>query len=151
MKVDVFSPGKGIIKELSYFPDEVISNKDLGDGFLIELSDNNIYSPFDATVKVLYPTGHAVCLESDDGVQVMLHIGADTYKIQGINNVYANVGARVKQGERIIKTNVKELLKKTGSVAMAVVFLNKVNLLNLKGGIEADKDTVVATIEKQNV
>ncbi len=128
-EIKFLSPGFGKISKLKDFPDEVISDGTMGDGFTVCLEDDFVVAPFDGEVTVVFPTGHAICLVSDDGIQMMIHIGAETYKITDLNKIYIKVGERVKKGDKLVKTSVKGLKKKTGSSAMAVVFLNgeKVN------------------------
>lgn len=126
------SPGKGKVCKLKEFPDEVISDGTLGDGFALYLEDDFIVAPFNGEVTIVYPTGHAICLVSDDGAQMMIHIGAETFNIIDLNKTYIKVGDRVEKGDRLIKTSVKDLKKKTGSSAMAVVFLNGEKVSDLK-------------------
>ncbi len=121
---EIASPCEGKILPLKEFPDEIIADGTMGDGFTVMLSGNKIVSPFDGTVAVLYPTGHAVCLESDDGVQMMIHIGAETYALQGLNHACVKAGQSVKKGDLLIRTDVRKMKRKTGSSAAAVVFLN---------------------------
>ena len=126
------SPCTGKLYSIDHFPDEIIADRVMGDGFMIELTDNEIVSPFDGIVKVVYPTGHALCLESNDGISMMIHIGVDTFNIQGLNTTYVEVNDRVNKGDLLVKTNVKEMIKKTGNSACAIVFLNNEKVKDLK-------------------
>lgn len=132
------SPCKGVIYNIEKFPDEIISSKAMGDGFGIRLSGNKIFSPFSGEVKVMYPTGHAICLESDEGIQLMIHIGIDSFKIQGLNNIHVKVGDRVEVGDLLIETNVKDLIDKTGNSETAIVFLNGEKIKINQEDIEVD-------------
>ncbi len=64
-------------------PDEVFSQKILGDGYAIQLSSGSICSPANGTVTEVYDTGHAYCITSDDGLEILVHIGIDTVELKG--------------------------------------------------------------------
>ncbi len=131
-------PCKGEVIRIEDFPDEIIADKAMGDGFGVNLSGDKIVAPFNGEVKVLYPTGHALCLESEDGIQIMIHIGVDSFKIKGLNKPEVSVGDKVKTGDTLITTNVAKLKKLTGNCATAVVFLSGeiVELLKINETIE---------------
>lgn len=129
--MNFYSPCEGKIFNIEKFSDEIIASKAMGDGFGVKLSGNEIVAPFDGEVKVLYPTGHAICLQSNDGLQMMIHIGIDSFSIQGMNVTHVKVGDKVYIGDKLITTNVKKLIEKTGNSETAVVFLGgeQINLL----------------------
>lgn len=131
-EIELLSLGKGKISKLDTFPDEIISEKTLGDGFVLNATDNILVAPFDGEVSVVYPTGHAICIQGDNGIQLMIHIGAETYKIEGLNKPLVKVNDKVKKGDKLVKTNIKQLVKKTGSSAIAIVFLNGEKVIDLK-------------------
>lgn len=134
--MNFYSPCEGKIFNIEKFSDEIIASKAMGDGFGVSLSGNEIVAPFDGEVKVLYPTGHAICLESEDGLQVMIHIGIDSFSIQGMNVAHVKVGDKVYIGDKLITTNVKELIEKTGNSETAVVFLGGEQINLLKEDVE---------------
>ena len=55
----------------------------MGDGFAVEISDSLVIAPFDGEIVSTYPTRHAIALKNDDGVEVLIHIGLDTVKLEG--------------------------------------------------------------------
>ena len=77
------SPAKGIVRDLSKVPDEAFSAKYLGDGFIVEPSNGEVYSPVEGEVAMIFPTLHAVGLKCSDGIEVLVHIGVDTVKLRG--------------------------------------------------------------------
>lgn len=146
-KVEFLSPCEGEVIKIEEFPDDVFSEKALGDGFGVNLTGNKIVAPFDAEVTVLYPSGHAVCLAGDNGVKVMIHVGVETYKLDGLNKTYVKVGDRVKKGDLLIKTDVRKMKKKTGNTATAVIFLEGEEVISLKSGTSTKCLNSVAEIE----
>lgn len=137
-EIKFLSPVKGEVYKLKEFPDEIISDGTMGEGFTVLLEDDLIVSPFKGEVTVVYPTGHALCIVSEEGIQMMVHIGADTYKITDLNKTYVKVGDKVNVGDKLVKTNVRKLKKRTGSTAVAIVFLNNEKVNGLKENQDID-------------
>ncbi|MGI6510191.1 MAG: PTS glucose transporter subunit IIA [Erysipelotrichaceae bacterium] len=132
------SPAKGKCFNIEKFPDEIIAEKTMGDGYGMFLTGNRIVAPFDCEVKVVCPGGHAMCLEDRYGLQIMIHIGVETYKIQGMNKVHKKVGKRVKKGDLLITTDINKLQEKTGNTATAIVFLSGEKITLLKDDEKID-------------
>lgn len=147
--VKFYCPGEGELIKIENFPDEIIAAKDMGDGFGINISGNDILAPVDGEIKVMYPTGHAICMEGVDGTQIMIHIGIDSYNIQGLNKTHVKVGDFVKAGDKLVTTDVKQLIKKTGNSATAVVFLSgeKIELLKEKQKVKYLDDGIIKIIK----
>lgn len=77
--------------------DDVFSTGAAGDGFAIKPCDGRVLAPFDATVKQVFTTRHAVGLISDDGIALLIHVGIGTVKLKGTGFVsYVEEGQRVK-------------------------------------------------------
>lgn len=150
MELDIISLAKGTVGKLSEFPDDIIAEKTMGDGYLLYLSDNTIYAPFDGVVSVLYPSNHAMIITSSDGVSIMIHIGAETYKIMDLNKSYLKVNDTFKKGDKLIKTDYKKLKKLTGSSVVAFVYLNQQQVTSLKDGYNCDKLEVIGKLEANN-
>ena len=77
------SPLNGQLVAISEVKDPVFSQKMMGDGFAIVPSSNEVVSPVDATIEVLFPTGHAIGMKRADGLEVLIHIGMDTVELNG--------------------------------------------------------------------
>lgn len=73
----------GDIISITKVPDEVFSQKILGDGYAIIPSSGSICSPVSGTVTEVYDTHHAYCITSDDGLEILVHIGIDTVELKG--------------------------------------------------------------------
>lgn len=150
-KIEFLSPCEGEIINIEKFPDDVFSERALGDGFGVNLTGNKIVAPFDGEVTVMYPSGHAICLAGDNGVKIMIHVGVETYKLEGLNKTYVNVGDCVKRGDLLIKADIRKMKKKTGNTATAVIFLEGEEVVSLKDGYGAKCLDSVAEIEvKEN-
>lgn len=92
------SPTKGKIKPISLVKDNSFSKELLGKAIAIIPSDKEVVSPFCGVVLSVFPTKHAICLKSDDGIEVLIHLGIDTVKLNG-----KCFDLKVKEGDKVTK------------------------------------------------
>lgn len=110
----MMSPMNGNIIELSNVNDATFSEKLLGDGVAIESEDGKVFAPFDGIVSALFPTNHAISLESNDGVELLIHIGIDTVQLDGkYFTSHVEQNQKIKQGDLLIEFD-KEAIKIAG-------------------------------------
>lgn len=83
MATKVYSPANGKAIKIEKVPDEMFAQKMIGDGIAIRTNDKELYSPIEGEVKMVFETGHAVGIVSDDGSEFMIHIGIDTVQLNG--------------------------------------------------------------------
>lgn len=127
------SPLTGKLVSMSDVKDPVFSQKMMGDGFAIIPSANEVVSPVDATIEVLYPTGHAIGLRTEDGIEILIHLGIDTVKSKSNSfKLLKQVGDSVKAGDPIIQMNLKQLLKEGYDMTTPIVFLSGQKLKELE-------------------
>lgn len=119
------SPMEGKIIDLSEVPDEVFSQKLMGDGFAIEPTFGEVVSPVDGTVTTLFPTKHAVGITSNEGLELLIHFGVDTVNLKGEGiEALVEQGAAIKAGEPILRMNLDEIKAKVPSIITPVIFTN---------------------------
>lgn len=95
----------------------------MGDGFAVELSEGTICAPFDGTVIMTYPTGHAIGLRSTTGQEVLLHIGMDTVELNGKGfKVLVQADESVTAGQPLIKVDLDEIRKAGKSLVSPCIF-----------------------------
>lgn len=100
----------GDIIPLEDIEDEAFSQKVLGDGIAIEPTEGKLYSPCDGKVDMVFETKHAINLVSDDGCEILLHIGIDTVKLLGKHfKAHVSDGQRIRKGDLLITFNIKEI------------------------------------------
>lgn len=119
------SPLNGQLVAISEVKDPVFSQKMMGDGFAIVPSSNEVVSPVDATIEVLFPTGHAIGLKTNDGVEILIHLGIDTVKSKSNSfKLLKHVGDKVSAGDAIIQMNLKQLINEGYDMTTPIIFLS---------------------------
>jgi PTS system glucose-specific IIA component len=119
------SPLNGQLVAISEVKDPVFSQKMMGDGFAIVPSSNEVVSPVDATIEVLFPTGHAIGLKTNDGVEILIHLGIDTVKSKSNSfKLLKQVGDKVSAGDSIIQMNLKQLINEGYDMTTPIIFLS---------------------------
>ena len=132
--------------------DPVFSQKMMGDGFGVVPSDGDIYAPGSGKVVSVFPTQHAVGLELDNGVEVLVHIGIDTVELEG-----GPFNTTVKEGDTVtsdtkISTVDLEGLKAAGKEnTVIVVFTNmdQVDSFTLTTTGDTDRGTEIGTVSSK--
>lgn len=109
----VNAPLSGTIVPLSEVKDETFSSGILGDGFAIQPSDGIVYAPVSGTVTAFYSSKHAIGITTDDGLEVLIHIGLDTVQLEGQHfEGFVKSGDRVTSGQKVIAFDRAEIGKR---------------------------------------
>lgn len=125
---EIKNPISGRVLPLSKVEDAVFSSGAMGDGIAIDPTDNKVYAPFDGSVEFIADTKHAVGLKSDDGVELLIHVGMDTVKMNGKGfDVKTKVNQRVKEGDLLLEFDRNEIQKEGYSLITPVVITNSCN------------------------
>ncbi len=120
----VYSPLKGKITKLSEVPDEAFAAGILGKGVAIEPVDTKVYSPCDGTVSNVFETKHAVNLVSDDGLEILIHVGLDTVKLDGkYFRSHTENGEKVKKGDLLLSFDKNGIEKEGYNTVTPIVVL----------------------------
>ena len=131
-------------------PDETFASGIMGEGVGIKPEEEIIVAPFDGEITSVVDTGHAVGLTSSDGVELLIHVGVDTVKMQGDGfQVFVTEGQKVKTGEKLLKFDRDKIRKAGYSDTTAVLVTNSDDYSSVKTVAEnvKQKDTVII-IEK---
>lgn len=120
--VMIASPITGVAAPLSDTPDEVFSNKMLGDGAAVTPVDNIVRAPEDGEVAFVFDTKHAIGFMTESGISLLIHVGIDTVKLDGKGfEVFVENGQRVKKGEPMMKLDLDYLKANAPSVMSPVI------------------------------
>lgn len=121
--VNVTSPLSGEVRELATATDPVFSQGIMGQGVIIEPSEGVLTAPFDGIVSAFFPTKHAIGLISDAGVEILMHIGMDTVKLDGKGfEAFVSQGDHVTQGQRLLTFDI-DLIKSQGLIVETPVIV----------------------------
>ena len=120
---EVVSPLAGQVKPLSQATDPVFSSGVMGQGVVIEPSQGELVSPVNGTVTVLFPTKHAVGIVSEEGVEMLMHIGMDTVSLDGKGfEAHVEQGDKVVVGQQLISFDM-DVIKEAGLVTETPVII----------------------------
>lgn len=119
------SPLNGEVKPLSEIKDEVFSSGAMGQGIAVEPSEGVLHAPADGKIALVFPTGHAVGINTTDGAEVLMHIGMDTVNLQGKGfKVLVEKGQEVKAGDPLVEFDIKEIKAAGYEVTTPIVVTN---------------------------
>lgn len=133
---EVVSPLAGQVKPLSQATDPVFSSGVMGQGVVIEPSQGELVSPVNGTVTVLFPTKHAVGIVSEEGVEMLMHIGMDTVSLDGKGfKAHVEQGDKVVVGQQLISFDM-DVIKEAGLVTETPVIIT--NQDDFQADVEGD-------------
>ena len=106
----ILSPVEGEVIALNQVKDEVFASGAMGKGIAVYPKVGEIIAPADCTVSVLYPTLHAIGLTLDNGIELLIHIGIDTVKLQGkYFQSYVQAGQHITKGTKIVSFDIDKI------------------------------------------
>lgn len=128
----VVSPIKGEVLNLSDIEDAAFSSGVLGQGVAIIPSDGKVVAPVNGVVTTLFPSLHAIGILSDEGVEVLIHIGLNTVQLEGRGfEACIKQGDRITKGQTILKFDI-DVIKEAGySVVTPIVVTNSSQFLDV--------------------
>ena len=134
------SPLTGNLVALSDVPDEVFSSGVLGKGIAVEPTVGKVIAPADGEITTLFPTGHAVGIKTNNGAELLIHIGMDTVKMNGDGfKTHVQQGDKVKQGQLLIEFDIAKI--KAAGYPVITPFV-VTNFAEYKDIITADGKTI---------
>ncbi|MBM7588398.1 PTS system D-glucosamine-specific IIC component [Bacillus pakistanensis] len=145
----LISPIKGEIKEISEVPDQVFSEKMMGDGFAIIPEEGTIASPVNGKVVNVFPTKHAVGLISDAGREILIHVGIDTVKLEGKGfESLVSEGDKVEAGQPLLKVDLEYIKENAPSIITPIVFTNLKEgqqvTVEKSGSVELSEENIIS-------
>lgn len=122
----IASPLHGDVLPLETIKDAAFASGALGNGVAIEPTEGKLFAPFSGNVSALFPTNHAVGLTTDDGAEILIHIGMDTVKLNG-RHFTSRVaqGDRVEKGQVLIEFDIEAIKAEGFAVTTPVVVTNQ--------------------------
>ena len=134
--VTIYSPMNGKVIELKEVPDQAFAQKMVGDGCAIEPDKGIICSPIDGQLMNIFPTNHAIIFETIDGLEMIIHFGIDTVKLDGKGFQKLREPGPIKIGDEIIKYDLDDIKDGVPSTRSPIIINNmekveKIEVLSL--------------------
>ncbi|SDM21337.1 N-acetylglucosamine-specific PTS transporter subunit IIBC [Sediminibacillus halophilus] len=145
---DFVAPATGKVIDLTQVPDEVFSQKMMGDGFAIEPDEGLFVAPVDGKIINVFPTKHAVGIKAESGHEVLVHVGLDTVQLGGNGfEVFVEEGQQVKKGDKLLQVDLAYIKENASSAISPIIFTNlgennQVKLVQ-SGSIKANQANIV--------
>ena len=148
---DFYAPIAGKAVPISKVPDPTFAEGMLGNGIAIEPTDGKVYAPCDATVDMMFTTGHAVSLVADCGAEILIHVGLETVSLEGKPfTVHVANGDKVKKGQLLMEADL-EAVKAAGLPTITPVVVcntDDYTTFNTHVGKAVTNDDVVIELAK---
>ncbi|MCB0165667.1 MAG: phosphoenolpyruvate--protein phosphotransferase [Anaerolineae bacterium] len=145
--VTLKAPLSGYLMPIERVPDPVFAQKMVGDGIALDPVSNALLAPCDGEVVQLHDAHHAVTLKSDEGIELLMHIGLDTVMLKSEGFLpHVQTGTKVKQGDMLIEFDPDYIATHAESLLTMIVVTNGEHVTELHqsaGDVEAGKDVIM--------
>lgn len=144
--IEIATPVAGEIVPIGRVSDPVFSEEMIGKGVAVIPEDGRFCAPADGELAAFFPTGHAFCVLTEDGAEVLVHIGIDTVKLEGRHfTPHARQGDMVKRGQLIVEVDLEGVKSEGYEIITPVMISNpdKFAGLEKKEGRAAAGDTAI--------
>ncbi|SFL54367.1 PTS system, glucose-specific IIA component [Gracilibacillus orientalis] len=122
---DLIAPLSGKVIPLGQVPDQVFSQKMMGDGVAIEPADKQVVSPVDGEVVDVFKTKHAVSLKTDGGAEILVHMGLETVELDGKGfDIQVENGQKLKKGDPLATFDINTIAAEGYKTVTPVILLN---------------------------
>ena len=127
LNTEVYAPIEGKVIELADVADKTFASGAMGKGCAIEPSKGEVVAPFDGSVEMVFNTKHAIGLKSNEGAEVLIHIGMDTVNLQGKHfTVLKQAGDSIKKGDVLVQFDM-DAIKKDGYSCITPIVITNTN------------------------
>ena len=148
--ITVKSPVEGTVKDLAEVNDNVFAEGLMGKGIAIEPKVGKVVAPFDGVVEAIFKTNHAIGLKSNDGAEVLIHIGLDTVNLEGKHfKSHIEKDQTIKAGDLLVEFDIDAIKKEGYDVITPVIITNSDNfkdVMAVKNGEVTNKDDLLKLI-----
>lgn len=105
--------------------DPTFAQQLLGPGIAIQPENGRVVAPIDGTIATVMDTKHAVCIQGEDGIEMIVHVGLDTVELQGKHyQAHIQTGDKVKAGDLLLSVDLNEIKKEGYDVTTPIVITN---------------------------
>ncbi len=144
----LYAPVAGKAVPVSQVPDPTFAEELLGKGIAIEPTEGKIYAPCDATVDMMFETGHAVSLMADFGAEILIHVGLETVSLKGKHfTIHAANGDKVKKGDLLMEFDLEAIKAEGFNTITPVLVCNSGEFGTFKTHVDKVVTSADAVIE----
>ncbi|MGO5180498.1 PTS sugar transporter subunit IIA [Catenibacterium mitsuokai] len=143
---EIFSPVKGDVIDVTKTNDPLFKSEGLGEGVGIIAEENTLVSPVNGEIKTFFPTKHAIGITSDDGVDILIHVGIDTVELNGkYFNALKEQGDKVKKGDKLLEVDFDSIKNEGYDTTVLLVITNTQEYSTIKSceGNKTVDDTII--------
>ena len=131
-KITIASPLNGELVPLSEVKDETFASEMMGKGIAINPSEGKVVSPVDGIVQMIFKTKHAIGLKSNDGAEILIHIGMDTVQLEGKHfTAHVKDGDKIKVGDTLVEFDMDAIKKEGYELITPVIITNTMDYLEV--------------------
>lgn len=149
-KIQLTAPMEGELHRIEDVEDDAFSHEILGKGIAILPTKGEVVAPFDGKVLTAFPTKHAIGLVDENGIELLIHIGIDTVKLEGkYFELYVNSGDTVKKGDVLVKFDIEKIVAEGCSIMSPIVITNSQDFTDIQKAEPGDVslDQVIMTVQ----
>ena len=146
---ELYAPMKGEVLDVAKSADPAFASKAMGEGVAINPSEGIVYAPADGTISLIFPTKHAMGITLNSGVELLIHAGIDTVKMNGEGfETFVETGAKVKKGDKLLSFDM-DLVKEKGykTQTMFLVADAKGKEVEVVEAADADNNTKIMNLK----
>ena len=133
VKETILMPMDGTIKALSESEDDAFASEALGKGCVIVPDNGDVCSPVNGEIKTIFPTKHAIGILSDDGCEILIHIGINTVSLEGkYFESHVKAGDKVEAGQLLVSFEKENIEKEGYSCEIPVIITNTFDYLDVR-------------------
>lgn len=145
------SPIEGKAESITEAPDDAFAQKMMGDGAVLIPEEGIVTAPMDAEICFVFPSKHAIGLRTEDGIELLIHIGIDTVKLDGKGfETFVKDGDKVKKGDKLLSFDLKYIKENAPSIASPYIITSlndKMKIRMLKTGKVKRGESILAIDE----
>ena len=152
-RIELTSPLKGSTLSLKNAQDSVFSKGVLGNGIVVLPTEGKVVAPCDGVLTTVFPTGHAIGITSDTGIEILIHVGKDTVKLNGkYFTILLQQGDRVAKGDTILEFDIEKIEKAGYSTETPIIITNSDQFLDViqTDDAQVGYDTMLMTLIPTN-